>query len=57
VAIDPDGAAVDEPLHPLDGCRLKQVAGAVEVDRLEELVTLATLAHGHREVKDVCGST
>ncbi len=56
VAVDPDGAAVDEPLDPLRGCRLQQMPGAVEVDGLEELVALAALPHGHGKVEDVSRS-
>jgi hypothetical protein len=53
MAVDPNGAAVDEPLDPPRGRRVQQPARAVEVHRLEELVALAALPHRDGKVEHV----
>ena len=53
VAVDADGAAVDEALDPSRTGRVEQPAGALEVHRLEELVALPALAHGDGQVERV----
>jgi hypothetical protein len=51
MTIDPDGAAIHEALDPLYAGRLQQMPGAIQIDRLEELVTFAALPHRHGQME------
>ena len=53
VAVNADGTAVHELLHPRRLRRFEQVPGSVQVNRFEEGVLLSALSHGDGEVKDV----
>ncbi len=46
--INPDRAAVDEPLHTLLDRDFEQMPRTVEIDPLEELVGLRAFAHRDR---------